>query len=167
MGILIVLPFLTLWLAALMAALGLLFAPVAAIYCRRSARLNGLDARRYALMGGLYSCLFFIPAIFLLAEIRGRETSENAVNRTYIVLYSYWGVGPVGLTLLLDLAGGGSVLWIALSIVWVASIVKTTNRSQESRIAPLPIASYAHVVPFALAYLSSALAIVFSIAGWA
>ena len=46
MEILIALPFLALWLGALFAALGLLFAPVAAIYCRRSARQNGLLANR-------------------------------------------------------------------------------------------------------------------------
>ena len=164
---LIAVPFLTLWIGAFFEALGLLFAPAFAFCCQRSARLNGLDGRRYALMGGLYSCLFFIPAIFLLAEIRGREVSENATKRTYVILYSYWGIGPIGLTLLLDFAGGGSVLWIGLCIVWIASIVKTTNRSQEFRIAPLPITSYTYIVPFALAYLSSAVSIVFSIAGWA
>ena len=89
MEILIALPFLALWIGALFAALGLLFAPVAAIYCRHSARQNGLNPRRYALMGGVYSCLFFVPAVFLLKEIRGREVSRNAIRRTYIVLYSY------------------------------------------------------------------------------
>lgn len=44
--ILIALPFLALWIGALFAALGLLFAPVAAIYCRRSARQNGLTPPR-------------------------------------------------------------------------------------------------------------------------
>ena len=103
MGILIALPFLALWIGALFAALGLLFAPIAAICCRRSARQNGLNPRRYALMGGVYSCLFFVPAVLLLKEIRGREVSRNAIKRTYIVLYSYWGIGPVGLPLMLDL----------------------------------------------------------------
>ena len=166
MEILIVLPFLALWIGALFAALGLLFAPVAAIYCRRSARQNGMNPRRYAVMGGVYSCLFFVPAVSLLKEIRGREVSRNAIKRTYIVLYSYWGIGPVGLPLMLDLVGGGSLLWFVLFVIWVASIVRANNRNQEAQVVPLPIMSYAYITPFALAYLSSVVSIVFSIAGW-
>ena len=166
MGILIALPFLALWIGALFAALGLLFAPVAAICCRRSARQNGLNPRRYALMGGAYSCLFFVPAVSLLKEIQGKEVSRNAIKRTYIALYSYWGIGPVGLPLMLDLAGGGSLLWFMLFVTWVASIVRANNRNQEAQAVPLPIMSFAYITPFALAYLSSVVSIVFSIAGW-
>ncbi len=166
MEILIALPFLALWIGALFAALGLLFAPVAAIYCRHSARQNGLNPRRYALMGGVYSCLFFVPAVFLSKEIRGKEVSRNAINRTYIVLYSYWAIGPVGLPLMLDLVGGGSLLWFVLFVIWVASIVRANNRNQEAQVVPLSIMSYAYITPFALAYLSSVVSIVFSIAGW-
>lgn len=159
-------PFLALWIGALFAALGLLFAPIAAICCRRLARQNGLNPRRYALMGVVYSCLFFVPAVFLLKEIRGREVSRNAIKRTYIVLYSYWAIGPVGLPLMLDLAGGGSLLWFMLFVTWVASIVRANNRNQEAQVVPLPIMSFAYIIPFALGYLSSVVSIVFSIAGW-
>lgn len=137
---LIAVPFVALWIGALFAALGLLLAPAFALLCRRAAQRNGLDARRYAIMGGVHSC---------------------------IILYSYWALGPISLVLLLDFAGGGSVLWIGLLVIWVASAVRAANRSQEAQVVPLPIASYAYIIPFALAYLSSAVSIVSAVTGWA
>ena len=166
---LIAVPFLTLWIGALFAALGLLFAPVAAIYCRRSARLNGLNARRYALMGGVYSLMFFAPAIYLLARLRGRNVPNGAVIAAYVILYSYWLLGPIGLAILMAAIGVGAEMCIALFLIWIASAVHVILSNQEtwrsllnSRAPAVP--GYIHIVPFLLAYASSVASILFPFA---
>lgn len=164
---LIAVPFLTLWIGALFAALGLLFAPVAAIYCRRSARLNGLDARRYALMGGVYSLMFFAPAIYLLARLRGRNAPNGAVIAAYVILYSYWLLGPVGLAILMAAIGVGAEMCIALFLIWIASAAHVSNhdawRSLLNSHAPA-VPGYIHLIPFLLAYASSVASILFPFA---
>ena len=42
-----------------MPALGLLWAPFATMLCARAARARGLDSRRYAIAGAVYSVLFY------------------------------------------------------------------------------------------------------------
>ena len=166
---LLAVPFVALWIGALFAALGLLFAPVAAIYCRRSARQNGLNPRRYALMGGAYSVMFFVPAIYLLARLRGGTIPRGTVIAAYVALYYYWFLGPVGMAILMAAIGAGIEMCVALFLVWIASAAYVILSNQEasrsllnSRAPVIP--RYIHLVPFLLAYLSSIASILFPFA---
>ena len=67
--------------------LGLVWAPFAAWLCARSARARGLDSRKFAVAGAIYSALLFWPSVYLLLGIRGKRVSGRAVHAVYVVLY--------------------------------------------------------------------------------
>ena len=67
--------------------LGVVWAPFAAWLCGRSARARGLDSRKFAVAGAIYSALLFWPSIYLLLRIRGKRVSGRAVHAVYFLLY--------------------------------------------------------------------------------
>ena len=67
--------------------LGLVWAPFAAWLCARSARARGLDSRKFAVAGVVYSALLFWPSIYPLLRTRGKRVSGRAVHTVYVVLY--------------------------------------------------------------------------------
>ncbi len=68
-------------------AVGLLWAPFAALICARMAKSRGLDKRRYATVGAIYSILFFWPWAYLVARMRDKNVPSYFVKGTYIILY--------------------------------------------------------------------------------
>ncbi len=159
-------PIISLWIGALMAFFGLLFAPVAAIYCSRLARRNGLSPKRYAIMGGVYSLMFFVPAVYLIARLRGRIASRKVIRIAYIIVYFYWILGPIGLAFLMAIIGGGGEMFLALLLLIIASAWHIIHTDQEAwrmpkTLSPPVIPGYAYLAPFLLAYLSSIASILF------
>ena len=69
---------------------GLVWAPFGALICRRIARSRGLNPRRYAIAGGVYPVLFFLPWVYLVRRMRGRSVSVVVVRNIYILLYGAW-----------------------------------------------------------------------------
>ena len=164
-AVLIFSPIIMLWIGALMAFFGLLFAPIAAIYCSRLARRNGLSPKRYAIMGGVYSLVFFVPAVYLVARLRGRIVPRKLIIATYIALHVYWTAGPLGFALLVSF-GVGPGMFLPLFFIWVAALWRLIYTEQDSWRASADtysdtILGYAWLLPFMLAYLSSVASILF------
>ena len=80
--------------------LGWLWSPFAALICWLRARSLGLDARRYAKAGALYSALFFLPWLYLTLRMFGKTVADWMVSAGYFVLYLIWLLGPIGVTFL-------------------------------------------------------------------
>ena len=118
---LIFVPLFAMWPGFILAGIGLLFAPIAAIDCMRSAQSNGLNARRYAIMGGVYSLVFFVPSVYLLARLRGKVVSRKLIMATYIALHVYWVLVPLGFAFVTSFAIGPG-MFLLLFFIWVASL---------------------------------------------
>ena len=67
--------------------LGVLWAPFAALTCARVARSRGLDRRKYALAGAVYSILFFWPWVYLVTRLYGRKIPGPVIRGAYVLLY--------------------------------------------------------------------------------
>ena len=84
-------PFLFAWLATivtfLLAALCIAWSPFAALTCARIARRNGLNARRYAMLGAMYSVLLFLPWLYLTLRMRGKPVFRDSIKSAYSVVY--------------------------------------------------------------------------------
>ena len=85
-----------------MPALGLLWAPFAALVCSRAARARGLETRRYALAGATYSILFFWPWVYLIARMYNKHIPGCVIRVVYI--FSYGVMWPISTLSLLILA---------------------------------------------------------------
>ena len=79
--------------------LGLPWAPFAAWICARSARKKGLDVRRHAVAGALYSALLFWPWVYFILRMNGRSVPVILVRMFYISVYASWMLGFVIITL--------------------------------------------------------------------
>ena len=79
----------------ILAAFGLLWSPIAAITCGRAARARGLDTRRYAIAGAIYSILLFLPWIYLWSKLRNKPLSDSTITLGYMFVYGLWLLGPV------------------------------------------------------------------------
>ena len=85
-------PFAFAWLATivtfLLAALCIAWSPFAALTCARIARRNGLNARRYAIYGAIYSALLFLPWLHLTRWMRGKTVFPDSIRVAYWVVYA-------------------------------------------------------------------------------
>ena len=75
--------------------LGLPWAPFAAWICARSARKKGLDVRRHAIAGALYSALLFWPWVYFILRMNGKTVPAALVRLFYISVYASWMLGAV------------------------------------------------------------------------
>ena len=82
----------------MLAALGLLWSPIAGITCARVARSRGLDTRRYAITGTVYSILLLLPWIYLWSQLRNKPLRESNISRGYALVYGLWLLGPIAMT---------------------------------------------------------------------
>ena len=89
--------------------LGWLWSPFAALICWMRARSLGLDARRYAKVGALYSALFFLPWLYMTLRMFGKTVADSAVSAGYFVLYLIWFLGPIGISFLACVGSGSQV----------------------------------------------------------
>ena len=86
--------------------LGWLWSPFAALICWLRARSLGLDARRYAAAGALYSALFFLPWLYLTLRMFGKTVADSMVSGGYFVLYLIWFLGPIAIAFLACVGSG-------------------------------------------------------------
>lgn len=75
--------------------IGCLWAPFAAVICARIARKRGIETRRFALAGALYSILFFWPWVYLVMRLRNGSVHAIAIRAFYFMIYSAWLIGSV------------------------------------------------------------------------
>ena len=132
-------------------ALGLPWAPFAAWVCARSARKKGLDVRRHAVAGALYSALLFWPWVYFILRMNGRNVPVVLIRLFYISVYASWMLGFVIITL------GGAIavhpgiermyefsnpkvvasyfiycLFIANLVMWFVSLVRFLKRRRAN-----------------------------------
>ena len=82
-------------------ALGLLWAPIAALFCSHVAKARGLETRRYALAGAIYSTLFFGPWIYLILRMYNKHIPGCVIRIVYILTYGVlWPISTLSLLLL-------------------------------------------------------------------
>ena len=94
-GLLLV-AFLVFGFSFLLAGIGVLWSPFAAVMCYNKAESAGLPSIRYALIGALYSALFLMPLIYLTARMDGRRVPYFLVVLGYSLLYGcIWLVGAI------------------------------------------------------------------------
>ena len=74
----------------LVAGMCVLWAPFASLICAKSARKNGLEVRRYAVVGGLYSLMLVLPWLYLIIRMSGDRPSRTLVKWGYALLYASW-----------------------------------------------------------------------------
>ena len=113
-------PFFVLVIFYMLAAIGLLWSPVAAYTCARVARSKGVDARRYAIAGAIYSILLFLPWIYLWSKLRNKPLRGITVAIGYVLLYALWLIGPISFMAIL--AGSDQSQSIA-ALVMLAMLV--------------------------------------------
>ena len=85
----------SLWIPILLQFLGLPWAPFAAWICARSARKKGLNVRRHAVAGALYSALLFWPWVYLILRMNGRNVPAILIRLFYISVFTAWMLGAV------------------------------------------------------------------------
>ena len=165
--------FAALLLPVLLQFLGLPWAPFAAWICGRSARKKGLDIRRHALAGALYSALLFWPWVYFILRMNGRNAPSALVRLFYISVFGLWMVGGVIMTLFLavvlttaiemhhaptgtqsllaSLMYAAPLLNLAL---WVFSLTRFTRRRKSASGGSGALIGREYLIPPALAVLS-------------
>ncbi len=154
---------------------GPLWAPFAALACAIRAPSIGRSRGRYAAIGAVYTTLFLLPWIYLIARMYGMKLPEALLWTGYIVLYVVWFCSIV-LNLIVAFAShpGKEHLWdftnvdVIISMMvftilcvnattWVVSMVRLYSGHQRSELHPnsedsiLP--NRAYILPFLFALL--------------
>ena len=130
--------------------IGPLWAPFAGLACAIRAPSIGRSRVRYAVLGALYSALFLLPWIYLIARMYGKKLPKAFIWSGYIVLYVVW-LCSIILNLIVAFASHPgkdhlwdftnldviismavfTVLWVNV-ITWVVSMLKLYNGHQRS-----------------------------------
>ncbi len=69
---------------------GVLWTPFAALICGRIARAKSLRVGSYVGAGAGYSALFFLPWIYLVARMLGRNPPSVLIRASYVLIYACW-----------------------------------------------------------------------------
>ena len=83
----------------LLAMLGLLWSPGAALTCGRMARSRGLNVSLYAKLGIAYSLHLFLPYFFLSSKIQGKAPPTWLTLGCFSLVFTIWLFGAVGLSI--------------------------------------------------------------------
>ena len=160
-----------LYWAALLAAISaiqmvgacLLWAPVAAAICWAVARYKGLDAKRCAVIGGVFSVLLFFPWLYFLLQMLNVRVPRVFIGMTYVVLYTGWLLSAIGVAfsssiqierslgseLAMPLLGINLATWFA-SLLWLKA--HSHGYSAYSDLLPYDIVPrFGYIMPFGLA----------------
>ena len=140
---------------------GWLWAPFAALICGRVARAKGLERRRYARAGALYSVLFFWPWVYLILQMRGKAVPSFLVRGMYILLYAViWplvslaflivAVYPDFRIVALLSVLGSVVTWIVTLILFTRWLDEDAPAMVDASADVLPHRNY--IMPFALTF---------------
>ena len=149
------------------------WAPFAAWICARSARKKGLDVRRHAIAGALYSTLMFLPWVYLILRMNGGKVTDTAVRLFYIGAFAFWALGGAGLTLFVTLAthtsydmfygGAGALvgamyaLTLAQAALWIFALTRFLRRRKAKFGEGIFLIDREYLIPLALVILSIAL----------
>ena len=152
--------------------LGPLWAPFAALICYLTARAKGLSPGRYAAIGALYSALFFLPWVYLIARMYNKTIPNALVWTGYVVLYAIWFFGSIIVNLIIGFAAhpGEDHVWDLTNIevllsyaifiifcinlgTWVLSIAHLHTSHERFVREPSPLNSLlphrSYIMPFA------------------
>ena len=142
---------------------GWIWAPFAALVCARVARSQGLDSRRFAAAGAIYSTLFFWPWVYLLLRMHGRSVPAPVIRGAYIVLYAViWPATvlaffPAALVLPHPFWVVSPLLMLVNAVTWFLSRRKLSNSHQRyGHVHGDPsedvLPNRAYIMPFAHAF---------------
>ena len=155
-----------------MAAIGLLFSPVAALATHLAARRKGLHSRRYVIAGALYSALLILPWLMLMMNLvtrNRRSTSTLAICLPLVAVYSVWLFGPilliiVALSIETSIFGEepASALFVGVAVgqlivmglAWITSLLMIVNVNTEHGPRPDGLIQHKYVAPFTGTLLS-------------
>ena len=79
----------------MVAPIGLVWSPFAALITSRMARNRGLDGGRYALAGAISSIFLLLPWLLLVIGLRRGRLHPTVLQYTYIFVHLVWLLGPV------------------------------------------------------------------------
>ena len=113
-------------------AVGVAWAPFAAVilFIRMSRR--GYRGIRYALLGGLYSVLFFVPWVLAMLEDWNPEETGGFTTFVYTLLYLAWTVPMIWVFMVLGIDPADESGWYSnymkgwlplTALAWIASLV--------------------------------------------
>ena len=148
----------------IVAVICLLWSPVAAYACARAARAKGLDARRYAIAGAIYSILLFLPWIYLWSKLRDKPLRSMTVTAGYVLLYLAWLAGPISSMAIVsfDDRFNRTLLFVMLAILGFSLLLVKYPKLFIARIDVIDVPDYAlrkqllspYLAPFVFAYVS-------------
>ena len=175
------------FLAIVLAFVGTVWSPFAALWRARIAQSNGLSARSYAVRGGVYSALFFLPRVYLTMWMADKSAARAVGTGAYALLYTIWFVVMmylIGIAAIFQPDGspypehyrqtlfGFDWQWIVqlietslliLSVyLWVSSLRKLRRRSKgegRSEVAPqcATLPDWAYLTPLWYGILNTAI----------
>lgn len=159
-------PFFVVSIALALAAIGLVFAPIAFITLAFFARSKGTNPYVTAAFGALYSLLFFVPLIYFALRLTNRNVSPNLVLFAYAFLYFVWLFGIVGVFMTLAIVSEDpsavSFFLILFTLTTISAsvwrLLIPSDRNDSSCRIPIR-----RLTPFITAYLNLLLAFVFAI----
>ncbi len=76
---------------AVLQMFGMIYAPIASTICAAIAYRRHLHIIRYAVIGLIYSSLFFIPWLYLVKRMRQDDFSSSTIRSAYQILFASWG----------------------------------------------------------------------------
>ncbi|MDE2823279.1 MAG: hypothetical protein OXK79_07215 [Chloroflexota bacterium] len=158
--------FIVLVLSSFMLGACILAAPIIAIVCGVVARIRGLSVWRYALAGGLYSMMFFLPVVYLAHRMFDRKIDPELVRAGLVAAYLTWFLaGVVGPFYFVDVLGNDErhgvpsfLPWLSAgtlisSILWIA--IDRKRREPDNPYESVPedttLTLGMYFTPFALA----------------
>ncbi len=146
-----------------MVGFSVLWTPVAAAICWVVAKRKGLDAKRSAVIGGVFSALLFLPWLYFLLQMLNVRVPRALIGLSYLILYVVWGLSAVGAAfvsaakversldseLVLPILGISFVTWFA-SLLWLKA--QSRGYSAYSDLLPYQIVPrFGYILPFGLA----------------
>ncbi len=79
----------------LLIGISVIWIPLASGICALIAWRKGLDTKRYALIGGIYSALLFFPWLYLVLRMLNIAVPRFLIVTVYVALYSGWLIGTI------------------------------------------------------------------------
>ncbi|MDE2802530.1 MAG: hypothetical protein OXK21_06595 [Chloroflexota bacterium] len=100
----------------LLAVVGVIWSPVAALICALVAHFRKLEGEGYAASGATLSALLVLPWVYLLAKMLFRRSIPVfVVAPAYVLVYAVW------LLIYVGVFNVGSVIWTFRDMIWTGS----------------------------------------------
>ena len=152
---------------AMLATLGLAWAPVGAVIYAIEGKRKGESPIRHAVIGAVSSLLFFIPWFFVRKWVDRQNLPVDSVVLVYAFLYLAWMLGPIPLWIVLTTGYGlmshlvtGSLLvaWALTLLILIRARKRNSVSSACSSRLPyfLPLLGlYVCYMPFIMPFLQA------------